>query len=93
MGLVTAERAQAYGRVVRTLDTLSLPAEQLDVIREAADSLLFSEDLASDAHAREALAELHELAGKLIEEGVLSPATVQKLIADVEDCGPVAPVT
>lgn len=77
---------------MRWLDTLSLTREQQDVIREAADSLLFSEDLAGDAHAREALAELHELAGKLIEEGLLSAATVQRLVADVEDCGPVAPV-
>lgn len=89
---MTSERAQAYGRVMRTLEGLSLLPEQQAVIREAADSLLFSEDLAADGPAREALAELRSLAGRLVDEDVLEPETVERLVGDVEDCGPVAPV-
>ncbi|MEX2195045.1 MAG: hypothetical protein WD844_07145 [Thermoleophilaceae bacterium] len=89
---MTSERAQAYGRVTRTLDGLSLTPEQQAVIREAADGLLFSEDLAADAPAREALAELRALAGKLVDDDVLEPGTVERLVGEVEDCGPVASV-
>jgi len=90
---MTSERAQAYGRVVRTLEDLSLTRDQQAVIREAADGLLFSEDLAADAPAREALAELHELAAALVDEDLLEPDTVERLVGDVESCGPVARVS
>lgn len=92
MVAVTSERAQAYGRVMRGLQSLSLTPEQQAVIREAADSLLFSEDLAADAPARQALAELRELAARLVDDDVLGRDIVERLLADVEDCGPVAPV-
>ena len=78
---------------MRTLQGLSLTPDQQAVIREAADSLLFSEDLAADAPARQALAELRELAARLVEDDVLGRGTVEGLMADVEDCGPLgAPV-
>lgn len=93
MERMTSERAQAYGRVVRTLEDLSLTRDQQAVIREAADGLLFSEDLAADAPAREALAELHELAATLVDEDLLEPDTVERLVSDVESCGPVARVS
>jgi hypothetical protein len=42
-----ADRAQAYGRVVKTLDDLGptkLLADEQETIRSAADALLFEED-------------------------------------------------
>lgn len=89
---MTPERAQAYGRVMRTLDGLSLTPDQQAIIREAADSLIFSEDLAADASAREALAELRALAGGLVGDDLLEAETVERLVAEIEDCGPVASV-
>lgn len=77
---------------MRLLQTLSLTPDQQAVIREAADALLFSEDLAADPQAREALAELRTLAGKLVEDDVLGGDTVERLVAEVEDCGPVVSV-
>lgn len=77
---------------MRLLQELSLTPDQQAVIREAADALLFSEDLAADAQAREALAELRTLAGKLVEDDVLGGETVERLVGEIEDCGPVATV-
>jgi hypothetical protein len=95
LGCVTGERAQAYGRVVETLDDLSAgklrPAEQR-IVREAADALFFCEDLASDLAAREARAALHGLSGNLVESDRLLPETAAALVSDVEGCGPLAPV-
>lgn len=90
---MTSERAQAYGRVVKTVDDLSAaklhPAEQ-DTIRGAADALLFCDDLHSDPHAEEALASVYELTDSLVESDRLTAEAAQKLLVDVEACGPFA---
>jgi hypothetical protein len=81
---VTGERAQAYGRVVRTLEDLGpvklLPAEQA-TIRAAADALLFGED------AEAPLETVHALAAALVAADRWTPERAAELVADVAGCG------
>jgi hypothetical protein len=90
---MNSERTQAYGRVVRTLAELGptklQPAEQ-DRLREAADTLLFSETL--DTAVRAAIDDVEALAGHLVESGRWSAERADELRDDVLGCGPVAPV-
>jgi hypothetical protein len=90
---MNSERAQAYGRVVRTVDDLSgakLHKEEQDTIRVAADALLFCEDLERDPAAEEALASVYELTDHLVESERLSRESAQRLVVDLEACGPFA---
>jgi hypothetical protein len=88
---MNSERSQAYGRVVKLVDDLSAaklhPGEQ-ETIRHAADALIFCEDLHNDPSAEEALASVYELADRLVESDRLSQDGAQRLLADVESCGP-----
>jgi hypothetical protein len=82
-----ADRAQAYGRVVKTLDDLGptkLQADEQDIIRSAADSLLFDED------AYEALAQVEDLAERLVDAERWTPERARALVDDVAACGPLA---
>lgn len=89
---MNAERTQAYGRVVKTLEDLGpaklQPGEQ-DRIREAADTLIFSADL---DEARGALADVETLAAHLLSSGRWSEERAEQLVRDVLACGPVTPV-
>ena len=90
---MNSERTQAYGRVVKHLDDLSeskLHPDEQQIVREAADSLLFCEDMATDAAAELALGELYELTDRLVENDRMSSESTLKLTADVEACGPMA---
>lgn len=90
---MNSERARAYGRVVKAVDDLSAaklhPSEQ-ETIRVAADALLFCVDLQSDPAAEEALASVYELTDLLVENDRLTPESAQRLVVDVESCGPFA---
>ncbi len=93
---MTSERSQAYGRVVKWLDDVGpskLNGQEQDLIRDAADSLFFCEDLATDDHAGEALVEVRALAERLVESDRWLPETAERLVDDVEGCGPLAPVS
>ena len=88
---MTGERAQAYGQVKRALEDLSpskLHPREQDVVREAADALLFCENLESDPAAEQALAELYELLDRLVGNDRLLLETADRLSAAVEACGP-----
>ena len=91
---MTSERALAYGRVVDIVNELGgsklLPREQ-ELVREAADALLFSEDLTADGAARDALAAVRGLAEHLVETDRWLAATADQLVADVVACGPLLP--
>jgi hypothetical protein len=90
---MNSERAQAYGRVVKAVDDLSaakLHPDEQDTIRVAADALLFCEDIHHDPAAEEALASVYELTDNLVESDRLTPETAQRLVVDVEACGPFA---
>ena len=90
----TSERSQAYGRVVRTLrevgSTKLLPAEQ-DLIREAADALLFCDDPTTDESADdsvgEAVATIETVAAHLVESERWSADRASQLVDDVLACG------
>lgn len=94
MGVVTSERARAYGRVVKTIDNLAaakLQPYEVASIREAADTLLFSEDISAPG-AREALAEVEALATHLVDSDRWTDDRARRLVDDVVACGPLAPV-
>jgi hypothetical protein len=90
---MNSDRSQAYGRVVKSVDDLSSaklhPSEQ-DTIRSAADALLFCADLRQDPDAEDALASVYELADHLVENDRLTRERADRLIVDVEACGPFA---
>jgi hypothetical protein len=85
---MTGERAQAYGRVMRTLAELGpsklLPDEEARV-RDAADTLLFAEEL----EAGGALEDVRALIEHLVSTERWSEERAQRLAADLEACGPV----
>ena len=84
---MNSERSQAYGRVMKTLSDLGpakLHADEQELIRDAADTLLFTED----SGAGKVLDRVDELASRLVESGRLLEETAEKLLSDLEDCGP-----
>ena len=89
---MTADRTQAYGRVVKTLEDIGpaklQPAEQ-EQIRDAADTLIFAADL---DEARGALADVEALAEHLAGTGRWTTERADQLVHDLVACGPVAPV-
>lgn len=68
-------------------DAALQPAEQT-VLREAADSLFFCEDVALDDDAREALGRASDLAGDLVTTDRWDPEFADTVLADLEACGP-----
>jgi hypothetical protein len=93
---MNAERAQAYGRVMKTLADMGpskLQPRERDLVREAADAMLFAEDPQKDAHAVMAMRALQEMAENLIESERWLFESADRLLRDIEDCGPDAPVT
>jgi hypothetical protein len=89
---MTADRTQAYGRVMKTLADMGpsklQPSEQ-DRIRAAADTLVFAADL---DESREALQDMAALAEHLISTGRWSSERTDELVDDLLSCGPVQPV-
>jgi hypothetical protein len=88
---MTAQRAQAYARVLQTIEDLGsakmLPPEQATT-RSAADALLFCTDLVSDDSAWDACADLEALGRHLVACGRWSSERAHELVADVLACGP-----
>lgn len=84
---MNSERSQAYGRVMTTLSDLGpakLHDDEQQLIRDAADALLFTEDAGADP----VLDRIDQLASRLVDSGRLLEETADKLISDLEDCGP-----
>jgi hypothetical protein len=93
---MTSERAQAYGRLMRTVrdeGSDALAADEQALVREAADALLFCEDLSWDDEARDGLTRVGDLAGDLVGSGRWGPDRAEQLLRDIECCGPMAPVS
>jgi hypothetical protein len=90
---VTSRRAEAYGRVVRILESPdggNLRPDELKSVREATDALFFCEDLDADSTARDAADDIADLAVELVESGRWSEETAEELVSEVLACGPVA---
>ena len=91
---MTSERATAYGRVVATIEDIGatkLQASEIERIRRASDTLLFSETLDAEG-AREALDDVEDLTRHLVDADRWSEERAQRLFDDVAETGPVAPV-
>jgi hypothetical protein len=87
---MTSERASAYRRVITTLDQLGpakLLDEERDLIRYAADTLLFSADPRNDIDAELALGDISFLCRTLVDSGRWEAATAMRLADDIADCG------
>ena len=87
---MTTARAGAYRRVLQTLRDVApaklWPKEQA-CVRNAAE-LLFCNDLADDAGARDALAAIAALSDDLIASARWSTTRAHRLLDDVWACGP-----
>jgi hypothetical protein len=91
---MSPERANAYRRVIQTLNDLGpskLLEDEQDRIRDAADNLIFSRDLLEDSEAREALDDVERLCSELVESGRWEQVTATRLANDVSQCGPALP--
>jgi hypothetical protein len=92
MESMNSERATAYGRVVATIDDVGatkLQPAEIDVLRTAADTLLFSEDLDTPG-VREALDDIEALTDGLAASGRWTAESAQRLFDDLAECGPVS---
>ena len=88
---MTTNRARAYGRVMTLIDELGpakLHADEQQAVRDAADALLFTADVASDTEARAALNQLDDIMDRLVVSERLIPETSDALLDAVEACGP-----
>lgn len=91
---MTSERAQAYGRIVATIEEIGstkLQPGEIDRIRTAADTLLFSEDMTASG-AREALDDVEMLAAALVDADRWTDERAARLLRDFGDTGPLAHV-
>ena len=87
---MTSERSNAYGRVMKTLSdvgAVKLHDDELSIVRDAADSLLFASTL-EDAAAAEAIMLVENLMGDLTESGRWTAESAQRLGDDIAACGP-----
>jgi hypothetical protein len=92
---MNSARAQAYGRLMRTLEDdgpEQLRVDEQTLVREAADALVFCEALAEDDEARDGLTRVGDLAGDLVGSGRWGPDRAEQLLRDIEACGPMAAV-
>jgi hypothetical protein len=88
---MTSDRSMAYGRVMKTLADVGpakLQPSEREVVREAADAMFFAENLEGDVYAAEALSRLGRMAARLVESDRWLFETADRLVHDVEACGP-----
>ena len=92
---MTSERAQAYGRLMRTVRDDGpdrLTPDECALVRDAADALLFCDEPAWTDEARDGVTRVGELAGDLVGSGRWGPDRAEQLLRDIEACGPMATV-
>jgi hypothetical protein len=71
-------------KALSDLGPAKLHADEQELIRDAADTLLFTEGDGADL----ALDRVDELASNLVDSGRLLEETADRLISDLEGCGP-----
>ena len=90
---MTSHRSQAYGRVMDAIREVGpsklLPAEQ-EILRDAADALLFCDDLSACPDTTAAVDAVGLLLCRLVESERWLAETAERLVADVMACGPLA---
>jgi hypothetical protein len=77
-------------RILNGPDGAELQPAELGRIRNAADSLIFCDDVEQDPAARDAADEIADLAVELVESGRWDEDMAEALVSDVLACGPVA---
>lgn len=88
---MTSTRARAYGRVMTLLDELGpakLHADEQQAVRDAADAVLFTYDIATDSAAKDAIIHLESVMDRLVDGGRLLEETADTILDAVERCGP-----
>ena len=84
---MTAERAQAYARVLTFIDgRAALQSAECDLLREAADALLFATAPGTDT--QEAVSEARALAHSLVDSGRCRTEAAATMLAALRSCGP-----
>jgi hypothetical protein len=74
---------------LRTVGDVKLHPEEQEQVREAADALLFCDDIESGSDAKLALEGMRELVRLLAGTGRWTPDAAERLLEDVAGCGPV----
>ena len=88
---MNTERSRAYSNVTRIVSDLAaakLHPQEQQAVREAADALLFSTDIAHDDEARDALSRLEAVVDRLVANERVEPETGRMILDAVEACGP-----
>ena len=88
---MTPERSKAYGRLMEAISApgeAALEPSEQEILREAGDALFFCEDIALDDDARDALARVSDLAGQLVGSERWDPELAERVLQDLEACGP-----
>lgn len=91
---MTSDRANAYGRVVKTIEELGstkLLPEEVARVRAAIDTLLFTEELSAPG-ALEALEDARALRRHLVDTGRWTEERADRLGRDIEETGPLTAV-
>jgi hypothetical protein len=84
---MTAERSQAYARVLTFIDGMpGLQRHECDLLREAADALLFA--TAPGTETQEAVSEARALAHALVDSGRCRTADAAGFLTALRSCGP-----
>ena len=79
-------------QAVRAEGPEALDAAEQTIVREAADALLFCEDLSWDDEARDGVTRVGDLAGELVGSGRWAPDRAEQMLRDIEACGQMAVV-
>ena len=77
-------------KALADLTAAKLHGSEEATLRDAADSLFFCEDFTEDAAAREALAKAGQLRVRLEEADRLTAEALDRLLFDIQACGPAA---
>jgi len=86
---MTSDRAKAYGRVMELLrGSEPLQPSEKDLIREAADALLFCEAIDQTSGAMECLMSAIELGQDLVNSERWPNARLEWLVSELSECGP-----
>ena len=74
---------------LRSVGEAKLNGSEEEQIREAADALLFSNDMDAGPEAKIALDGVRELTRRLAGTGRWTPDAADRLLEDIAGCGPV----
>ena len=88
---MTAERAEAYGRIMRALSTCfgRISGDEVARIRRACDALVFAPS--ASAEDRYAMTDAVIVVADLVERGDISSEQASTMVRDIGRCAPPAP--